>query len=123
MASDCGLTSQGVNQRTTLSFGRKYDRLVVIVSRAANPIARVKKCDKQHKSNQNRREGGLHNLQKLCADGTSPDHFNDRQGDVAAIEHWQRQKIEQREIHVQYHAEPKHAPPAVLTVEEVRVQA
>jgi len=47
----------------------------------------------QEPTNKEDGAGCLNNLQQANADGLASNRFNDRQGDVAAIQHWKRQQV------------------------------
>ena len=57
------------------------------------------------------------------AHGPAAHRFDERQRDVAAVQHRQRQQVEQGEIHIENDAEPQHAPPAVVVLKQIAINA
>src|ERR1041384_1309711 len=108
----------GTGVTPVLLFWRKDHRRLAIPRAAANPVADVEESDEEHERNEQHRAGTLEVIEKPRAHAPPANGFDQRQQDVSAVEHWERQHVEQREVYVEDDAEPQHAPPAVVTVEE-----
>ena len=89
----------------------------------AEPVARVEERDIDHEADEQRGESALDIVQQAHADGTAADGLNERERDVSAIKHGQRQHVQQRKIYIENHAEPQHAPPAVFAFEQIAIDA
>ncbi len=89
----------------------------------AKQIANIEEADVEHVADDERGAGGLHPLQDPHVYRLSPDTFNDGQDDVSAIQHRNRQHIEDRQVDVEDDAKPKRELPAVLALEQHIIDA
>src|SRR5208337_349506 len=92
----------------------KNDGLLAVIARTAQPVAGVEERDIDHEANEQNHKPGLDTVQNSRTHRTAADGFDEREGDMPAVEHRQREQIDQREIHIEDDAEPQYAPPAVL---------
>ena len=106
-----------------LFLRRKDHRHFAVGAGTAPPVAGVEKRDVNHEGDEQRRETVLDVIQNTRMHRTAANPLDQRQRDVSAIQHRQRQHIEQRKIHVEDDAEPQHAPPAVFVVKKIAVNA
>src|SRR5690348_17411206 len=104
--------------KSPLILRRKLDRFLVPAAGAAYPIARVEECDKKHETDQESSASGLDVLEEFHADGTPAYGLYSSQGNMAAVEHRKRQHVQHREIDVKHDTKPKHAPPAIFSLEK-----
>ena len=58
------------------------------------------------------RAAGLDDLEESHIDRSPPDGLDEGERDVAAVEHRDRQQIEEGQVDVEHHAEPERQPPA-----------
>ncbi len=61
-------------------------------------------------------------LQNFGADGPAPDHFDQSKKNVAAVQHRERQQVQQREVHIDHDAEPQNQPPSMFTFKQIAVE-
>ncbi len=102
---------------------RENHRRFAVGAGAAQPVAGVEERDVNHEGDQQHGETALDEVQDARAHRPAADGFNQRERDVSAVEHRQRQQVEQRKIHVEDDAEPQHAPPAVFVLKQIAVNA
>ena len=69
-------------------------------------ILYVEERDVQHVTNNQYGAASLNHLEHAHVHRFAPDRFNERQHDVASIKHRNGQQIQNREVHVENHAEP-----------------
>ena len=58
-------------------------------------------------------------LKDVHAERAAADPFEERKGDVAAVEHGEREEVEEREVDVDEDGEPERELPAVGAAEDV----
>src|ERR1041384_6573144 len=101
-----------------LLFRRENQTRLAVSSAVANPVADVEEGDEEHERDQRHGARALDVVENSRAHGPPANRLDQRQQDVSAIKHREWQHVEQRQIHVEDHAEPEHAPPAVVAAEE-----
>src|SRR5829696_6557811 len=77
-------------------------------------VLHVVKCDIDHEADQQHSATGLNRADDSNADGLAPNTLNDGEHDMAAVQHRDRQHVENGQIYVHQNAEPEREPPTLL---------
>ena len=80
-------------------------------------VLHVEERDVEHVTDDQNGAAGLNDLQHAHIHRFAPDRFNQRQHDVASIKHRNGQQIQNRQVHVENHAEPQRQLPPAFTLE------
>src|SRR6202021_2451016 len=97
---------------------RKGQRLFMISAGAAKQIARVKKSDVEHELDHQDGAGILNGAKHADVVRFAANAFDESQQNVAAIQHGNRQQVDQSQVYIEHHAEPDGQLPAVLRAKE-----
>jgi hypothetical protein len=79
---------------------RENHRHFAVGAGAAQPVASIEERNVNHEADEQDGKPALNGIQNSRAHRTAANGFNQRQHDVPAIEHRQRQQVEQRKIDV-----------------------
>src|SRR4029450_11422132 len=86
-------------------------------------ILHIEKRDVEHVTDDHHSATRLYDLQHTHVHWPEADRFDDRQYNVATIENWNRQHVQDREVHIQNHAKPQRQLPAAFALEKEIVNA
>src|SRR5437667_1310434 len=126
LRKDC-TTLHGTAQRMQLRLLRMFrgrGRLELIELFAdKRQILHVEERDVEHVTDDDYSAACLYDLQHTHVHRSPTDRFDDRQYNVATIENWNRQHVQDRQVHIQNHAEPQRQLPAAFALEKQIVNA
>ena len=77
-------------------------------------ILDVEKGDVKHVADDQHGAAGLDNLEEAHIYWFAADGFDKREHDVAAIQHWNWEHVQNGKVHIQDHAKPQRELPAAL---------
>src|SRR5439155_10660947 len=86
-------------------------------------ILHVEERDIKHVTDDHHGAACLYDLQHTHVHWPAADRFDDRQYNVATIEDWNRQHVQDRQVHIQNHTKPQRQLPAAFTLEKEIVNA
>src|SRR5262245_5799223 len=118
MYEDSGnLAIAGVLWRLRI-FRRRLRFKLVKLFADKRQILHVEERDVEHVTDNQHGAASLNDFEHSHIHRFAPDGFNERQHDVPPIEDRDRQQIQDRQVHVENHAEPKRQLPAAFALEE-----
>src|SRR6266699_1522750 len=74
-------------------------------------VLHVEERDVEHVTDDHYGAAGLNNFQHTHVHRFAPHRFDERQYDMPAIEHGNRQHVQNRQVHIEDHAEPERQLP------------
>src|SRR4029077_19450085 len=81
-------------------------------------ILHVEKRDVEHVNDDHCRAACLHDLQHTHVYRFTAYRFDDCQYNMATVENWNRQHVQDRQVHIQNHAKPQRELPAAFVLEK-----
>src|SRR5579862_1191287 len=104
-------------------FGRALLLLLGLEGPVPRKVLHVEEGHKEHEPYDDAGANACHDFYDFGRDGLAPDAFDEREDDVAAVEHGDRQEVQHRQVHIREDAEPERHAPAVLALEYLVVDA
>src|SRR4029450_2214147 len=104
--------------RSLLIFRRRLR--LELIERFADKwqILHVEERDVEHIADDHYGAACLYDLQHTHVHWPAADRFDDCQYNVAAIENWNRQHVQDRQVHIQNHAKPQRQLPTAFALEK-----
>src|SRR5947208_5044202 len=120
-----GIAAAAQNRPLLVRAGFVWVAMLELIELALHPgqVLHVVKGDVDHVADNENGAGGLHDLEHPDIDRLAPHTFHQSKGDVPAIEHWNRQHIQNRQVDAQDDAEPQGELPAVLALKQHVIDA
>src|SRR5215831_4008246 len=95
--------------------------LIFVLAALPGQILDVVKGDVNHEHDKRGGTAGLNHADNSMADWLASNAFDEREEDMTAVEHWNREHVQECEVDVHEHAEPKGETPAFFAAEEAGI--